>query len=212
MYNNFYLVYNVLIESPESTSFKVTTEISTIDFKNINTSNVTSFYGFLQGCEKLSTIKNLTKLDTSSTTNMSNMFRDCKNLQKIDFSNFNTSNVTNMSYMFYGDGNLTELDLSNFNTSNVTAMNQMFYNCSSLTEILGELDASKVTNIQTSNASNMVLEKGGCIAWLFVICNHVNIKNSLYFLLILNRAVRCFAMFLNNAMIITNFIKSMLQR
>ena len=67
-------------------------------------------------------------LDTSSVTNMDNMFQDCKNL--IEVSSLNTSNVTTMHYMFKDCTSLTTI--SQLDTSNVTNMSAMFSNCTSL--------------------------------------------------------------------------------
>jgi surface protein len=48
------------------------------------------------------------------------MFRDCKNLETINFGNINTSLVENMKSVFYGCSKLTSIDLSKFDTSEVT--------------------------------------------------------------------------------------------
>lgn len=80
----------------------------------------------------------LTGLDTSSYTDMSNMFYNYSSLTSIDLSSFNTSKVTNMGEMFNGCSSLTSLDLSRFDTSKVgtsgygTSFKSMFRNCSSL--------------------------------------------------------------------------------
>ena len=71
--------------------------------------------------------KNITKINY--------LFFECKNLVKINLSNFNTKNVTNMNCMFCFCSSLTKLNLSNFNTQNVTNMNCMFCFCSSLTNL-----------------------------------------------------------------------------
>ena len=69
-------------------------------------------------------------------------------LKSLDLSNFDTSTITNMGQMFYGNTSLEELNISNFNTSNVTSMGDMFYNCKVLKEIdLSSFDTSKVTNM-----------------------------------------------------------------
>lgn len=88
-----------------------------------------------------STIAEIPVIDTSSVTNMSNMFYSCSNLTTIP--ELDTSSVTNMSSMFYSCTNLTtvpELD-----TSNVTNISYMFYSCRNLTAI-PQLDTSKVEN------------------------------------------------------------------
>ena len=79
---------------------------------------------------------NFGNVDTSNVTNMRYMFDRCRNLTNLDTSGFNTENVTNMSYMFYSCYNLTNLDISGFNTENVTDMSNMFFDCSKLKYIL----------------------------------------------------------------------------
>ena len=90
----------------------------------------------------------LSALDTSEATNMSQMFFNCRSLTSLDLSKFDTSNVTDMSYMFAGCNSLTSLDVSNFNTSEVTDMSGMFAYCRSLTSLdVSNFDTSQVTNM-----------------------------------------------------------------
>ena len=56
-------------------------------------------------------------------------------LKTLNVSNLDTSKVTNMSNMFNYCTSLTSLDLSNFNTSQVTTMDGMFIGCESLRDI-----------------------------------------------------------------------------
>ena len=101
----------------------------------------------------------LSNFNTSSATDMSEMFCDLENLAFFDLSNFDTSNVTNMSYMLAGMNSLTFLDLSNFNTSKVTDMSGMFDALSSLTSLdLSNFDTSKVTNMYAmfANMSSLI--------------------------------------------------------
>lgn len=79
--------------------------------------------------------------DTSSVTNMNNMFYQSKitTIPKLD-----TSSVTSMSYMFYSCGSLTTIP--QLDTSSVTDMYGMFYNCQSL-KTIPQLDTSKVTDM-----------------------------------------------------------------
>ena len=62
------------------------------------------------------------KIDTSSVTNMNNMFRYCESLTSLDLSSFDTSSVTDMDSMFEGCNSLTSLTLTSsfFNSSAVT--------------------------------------------------------------------------------------------
>ena len=101
----------------------------------------------------------LSNFNTSSATDMSEMFCDLENLAFFDLSNFDTSNVTNMSYMLAGMNSLTFLDLSNFNTSKVTDMSGMFDALSGLTSLdLSNFDTSKVTNMYAmfANMSSLI--------------------------------------------------------
>ena len=91
----------------------------------------------------------LSKLDTSEVTDMSNMFYYCQRFANPDFSNFDTSKVTNMNSMFYYCEAFTTLDLSNFDTHLVDNMRYMFYE-SSVTEVdLSSFDTSSVTDMES---------------------------------------------------------------
>lgn len=90
----------------------------------------------------------LSKLNTSNITNMSNMFTSSYNLKELDLSHFNTDKVTNMGNMFTACQSLTSLDISNFNTSNVTTMGNMFNSCISLPSIdVSSFNTSQVTEM-----------------------------------------------------------------
>ena len=80
------------IYSDLSSMFRDCSLLTSIDFSNYNTENV---------------------------TNMFNMFSDCSSLTSIDLSKFNTDNVTDMCSMFYGCSSLSSIDLTKFNTNNV---------------------------------------------------------------------------------------------
>ena len=100
------------------------------------------------------TINNLTMLDTSSTTNMSGMFRGCGSAI-LDLSNFNTSKVTDMSDMFDFTF-FSSLDVSGFDTSKVTNMRSMFNFCRGVTSL-------DLSNFNTSNVTDM----SSMFAWCF---------------------------------------------
>lgn len=92
----------------------------------------------------------LSRIDTTQVTNMSNMFYGLSKIQNFDISSFNTSNVTNMASMFHNASGFTELDLSHFNTSKVTNMSNMFYMAHNITNLnLSGFDTSNVTNFNS---------------------------------------------------------------
>lgn len=104
------------------------------------------FYGF----KNLTSITNLTYLNTSEVTNMYQMFYGCTNLPSINVSNFDTRKVTNMQYMFGTCSSLTSLNLSNFDTSSLTSCNGMFYNCSKLSSLdLSRFNTSQFTGVSS---------------------------------------------------------------
>ena len=91
----------------------------------------------------------------SFITNFSSIFAGCKDIIKIDMTNFHTKNITNISSLFYGCISLKNINLSNFNTEKVTNMNNMFYGCKSLEKI-------DLSNFNTKNVSNMDNMFNGC--------------------------------------------------
>ena len=129
--------------------FSTCSLLKTIEnFENFNTSSVTDMGQMFYTCEALTNL-DLSSFNTSSVTNMEQMFSDCKALTNLDLSSFNTSSVTNMQYMFANCEALTNLDLSSFNTSSVTNMEQMFSDCKALTNLdLSSFNTSSVTNMQ----------------------------------------------------------------
>ena len=145
--------------------------LESVDFGDIDTSQVKEMTATFFGCKKLKTIKGLEKFntgkvvnmnyvfygcssltslaidgwDTSQVTKMYWMFGDCSSLISLDIGNWNTSQVFDMGYMFYGCASLTSLDIGNWNTSQVTSMGYMFKGCSSLTNlVIGSWKTSQV--------------------------------------------------------------------
>ena len=84
--------------------------------------------GYFAYFDKMTSI-DLSSLDTSEVTDMSDMFASCSSLTSLDVRNFDTSQVTNMNGMFSWCNKLTSLDVSNFDTSKVTDMSYMFCEC-----------------------------------------------------------------------------------
>ena len=95
----------------------------------------TSTANWFLSYSNLTTIEHLGDLNTSKVTDMSQMFRDCKALTKLNLSTFQTQNVTDMNRMFNNCNALADLDVSEFNTRNVTDMGNMFSDCYSLKEL-----------------------------------------------------------------------------
>ncbi|BDH63985.1 hypothetical protein MTP05_01700 [Enterococcus sp. PLM3] len=107
------------------------------------------------GGENITTIENLDNIDTSSVTNMENVFGDCKSIEDIDISSWNTENVTSFVDMFYGCSSLKTIDLSNLNTSSAENMSEMFARCSSLIHL-------NLSSFETENVEEMRFMFTGC--------------------------------------------------
>lgn len=129
-------------------------KLQKIDFKMLDTQNVTSMYRMFSNCYRLTSL-DLTPLNTSKVTNMSQMFYDCSGLTSLDLTPLNTQNVTNMAKMFSGCSGLTSLDLSPLDTQEVTDMQCMFYDCSGLTNL-------DLTPLSTQNVTDMSDMFSGC--------------------------------------------------
>ncbi len=129
--------------------------VTSFDFGELNTSNVTDMQGLFYACHSLSTL-NVTGFDTSKTTNMQEMFAGCRKLKSINVSNFDTSMVSNMQGMFSDCYVLTSLNLSNFNTENVENMSFMFAtDIDDQNKKLTKLTSLNLSNFNTANVTKM---------------------------------------------------------
>ena len=129
---------------------------------------VKSFHKLFKNCKNIQKI-NFIKFNCNNITDMSQMFYGCLSLKELNFSNFNSSKVTNMSWMFSKCSSLKELNLSSFNTNNVTDMSWMFSECSSLEEL-------NISSFNTNNVINMSCMFSGCSSLKGINLSNFNIK------------------------------------
>ena len=125
--------------------------IKTVIFENAITAKPNSCSNLFNGFTNLSTITNISNLNTSAVTSMSYMFQNCTSLTTVDFTGIDTSHVNNMSYMFKNCTSLTSIDVSSLSGNVSTNMQYMFNGCSALTtaNVTG-LFSNSVININTS--------------------------------------------------------------
>nr|WP_256263348.1 BspA family leucine-rich repeat surface protein [Listeria monocytogenes] len=129
--------------------FKYCSSLTELDVSGLDTSAVTNMTEMFYGCNALKEL-DASNFDTSSVTDMNSMFISCSALEKLDVSNFDTSSVTDMNSMFRGCSALEKLDVSNFDTSSVTNMNSMFLGCAGLEELnASNFDTSSVTDMNS---------------------------------------------------------------
>jgi len=121
----------IIAPSDLSYYFSGFTNLVSIDFKSLITTNVTDMSYMFNNCEKIENL-DLTNFCTDNVKDMKFMFNNCKELTKLDLSSFNTSKVIYMNSMFKNNYVLTNLDISNFISSRVADVNNMFYGMKSL--------------------------------------------------------------------------------
>jgi len=109
------------------------TRFKSLDLSKFNTKSVTDMSNMFTSSWFLTTL-DLSSFDTENVTNMAGMFSTCPGMQTLDLSSFNTGKVTDMSGMFLDDSTLQVLNLSSFNTENVATMESMFAGLSGLSQ------------------------------------------------------------------------------
>ena len=145
----------------------------------------------------------LSKMNSEAFNNITRIFTDCQNLQKINFGK-KDKKINEMNEAFSGCKSLTQLDLSSFNTEKVKDMGKLFSGCHSLTSI-------DISSFKTENVDNMEAMFSGCyslenidlqnfnfenvidMSYMFSFCeNLINIKFSKYETKQLNRMIGMF--------------------
>jgi surface protein len=126
-------------------------EFTKLEFPlSFSTQKITDMSFMFQECQKLSEIIFSKSFITNNVVNMKSIFGKCFKLKYLDLSNFNTENVSDMSYMFEQCNNLEKivLDPSAFKTNKVVKMGRMFSECYSLKEIdLSSFNVEKVIHM-----------------------------------------------------------------
>ena len=138
----------VVANSNSSNLFNGLSQLTSINFSQFDTSEVTNMSGTFRHCSSLTSL-DVSSFNTNKVTDMSWMFSGCSKLTSLDLSNFNTSNVTTMMSMFYGTIKMNDLNISSFNTSKVTDMSGMFYSAQGIENLnLNHFDTSNVTTME----------------------------------------------------------------
>ena len=88
-------------------------DITEIDMRNFDFSQVTSTYLMFQHCTSLITVY-FSNLNTQKLKKMTNMFNQCESLISIDLSNFILSQIEDMKWLFADCISLQYIKLGNF--------------------------------------------------------------------------------------------------
>ena len=89
---------------------------------------------------------NFTNLNMSNITSMKSTFSGCSNLEEVNFEGINTNKLTKMENTFANCTNIKKLDLSPLNTTNLKEMDKIFSGCNKLETI----DLSSFKNINNN--------------------------------------------------------------
>lgn len=123
-------------------------KITKIDVSCLVTAHTTSLVNIFNGLIGLKEIIGLENWDTSSVTNMQDMFTGCESLRTINVSSWDTSSVKNMLRTF-GQAYLENIiGINNWDTSSLTSLYNTFGNCMALVNL-------DLTNWNTSKVNYM---------------------------------------------------------
>ena len=120
--------------------------ITTVTFLDEIQPTSTAFW--FSDMKKVTAINNLSKLDTSKVTCMTEMFRNCQKVASLDVGHFDTSKCESLWDTFNNCQTITSLDVSRWDVSNVGGAAGLFYGCNNLLSI-------DVSNWRTSKMFNM---------------------------------------------------------
>ena len=125
--------------------------LASVNLDNWDTSNVKSMNHMFYYCQELTEL-NIKHFDVSKVNVMESMFANCKKLKNLDLSgwkpgtNTGTSVLNSFNSMFSECNSLESVNITGWDTSKIANMNYMFNNCNKLVEIIGEIDASSLSN------------------------------------------------------------------
>lgn len=122
-------------------------QLRSIDVSGFVTDNVTDFAYCFSSCRNLETIDVSTWNVTSKATSLAGLFGYSPKLKTIIRNkNWDTSNVTSFQDLFREDRELQEIDLSDFDFSKTNNVHYIFLQCHSLRKIKANMDLALVTN------------------------------------------------------------------
>jgi gliding motility-associated-like protein len=119
-------------------------QITATDVPNL--SGVTNMQGMFRDCSVLNSPTNINSWNTSTITQMDNLFYGAANFNQ-NIGSWNTSAVTSMTFMFFGASSFNQ-NIGLWNTSSVTNMRYMFQQATNFNQNIGSWNTASVTNMQ----------------------------------------------------------------
>ena len=133
--------------------------------------NIRDISYIFAGCDKLSSDdlnRNLSAWKLSGNLDISDAFRNCPSLERIDMNVFRNCNITKLSTLFSSDTKLKNItNIGNMNISKADGISYVFSNCSALTQL-------DLSNWDTSNIQYMIGTFSGCTNLTEINCSGWN--------------------------------------
>ena len=128
--------------------YKYSQNNKVIDLSDLDTSKCTNISNLFGEMTKLEEIRGFNSLNLSNVTDMSSLCCCCLALKELNLSGLDLHNVKDVSNICGNCDSLKELNLSGLDLHNVRDMSYMCISCHSLKELnLSGLDLSNVTNM-----------------------------------------------------------------
>ena len=141
--------------------------LKTIDFTGTNTSTITNMSNMFNGCTNFTDSSFVENLDVSSVTNFSSMLKGC-GFTRLDLSSWNANKGVNFASFVEGSPNLTEINVTNLVKSSATSLAHFFLSCKLLSNIigLGTWNVNSVTNMASMfSECSKITELSGLEDW-----------------------------------------------
>lgn len=126
-------------------------KLESVDFSNLDMSNVRSMRDAFRCCESLKRIDGLGSKGKMALEDATEMFSLCRSLKAVDLNNIDLSGLDSAGWMFSNCSSLEELDLSGLGakSSQYRYLSGMLYGCSSLERVdLSGLDTRGVRSMR----------------------------------------------------------------
>ena len=126
-------------------------KLESVDFSNLDMSNVRSMRDAFRCCESLKRIDGLGSKGGVALEDATEMFSLCRSLKAVDLNNIDLSGLDSAGWMFSNCSSLEELDLSclGAKSSQYRYLSGMLYGCSSLERVdLSGLDTRGVRSMR----------------------------------------------------------------